>query len=193
MVPFIFQENTQDMEDKIITLKNGKTATIRRAHPEDSPQYAAMSNQCYFETRFLSRCPEDEMFEPNSMVDYIKNMEKAEKEILLMAVCDEKIVGNGRIDACLDRRKMKHKCDLDISLLKDYWGIGLGKALMVELIDFAKQSGFEKIDLNVAHDNARAIGLYEHLGFKETGREVNAMKHGDGDYSDFVFMTLFLK
>ena len=50
-----------------------------------------------------------------------------------------------------------------------------------------------KLDLSVADDNDRAIKLYERMGFKVTGREVHALKHADGDYSDWVMMVKFLK
>ena len=72
-------------------------------------------------------------------------------------------------------------------------GLGIGKALLDSLIEFAQHAGYEQIKLNVASDNERAIRLYGRLGFQITGREVHAMKHSEGDYSDFVFMTKFLR
>mgnify|MGYP002734646855 CR=1 FL=1 len=63
---------------------------------------------------------------------------------------------------------------------------------MSSLIEFARSAGYEQINLNVASDNESAICLYERLGFQTTGKEIHAMKHADGDYSDFIFMTRFL-
>lgn len=175
------------------TLKNGAIGVIRQAQKSDLDEYVEVSRRCCMETRFLSRCPEDVPPSPESLLEFIEEVENSEKETLLVALYDGHIVGFGDITACLNRQKMKHKCDLNISILKDYWQLGIGKTMMRALIEFAREAGYEQINLNVAGDNERAIGLYEHLGFQKTGKEIHAMKHGDGDYSDFLFMTKFLK
>ncbi len=173
-------------------LKNGKMLLIRRAHPEDACEYAEMSAKCYRETRFLSRGEEDGSPTPEILLNFIEEVEQSEHEALLLAIYEEKVVGYGNITACLDRKKMKHKCDLNVSVLKDYWRLGIGKALMVALVDFAKAAGYEQINLTVANDNDAVVTLYQSLGFMETGKELHAMKHGNGDYSDFILMTKFL-
>ena len=175
-----------------VSIKNGKTVIIRRAHPGDQTEYANVANACYLETRFLSRCADDEPMSAESLLYFIEDVETSTEEILLLAEYEGKIVGFGQITACLNRKKMKHKCDLDISILKAYWNLGIGTALLTSLIEFSRSAGYEQINLNVASDNERAIRLYEHLGFQITGKEIHAMKHGDSDYSDFVFMTKFL-
>lgn len=173
-------------------LKNGDNLLIRRATKGDEKRYAEMSSQMYLETRFLSRCEGDEFPSAESLGGFIEEVEFSDKEILLLAVYHDTIVGSGAITACLNRAKMKHKCELDISILKAYWHLGIGKALMSTLIEFAQSAGYEQINLYVASDNEQAIRLYEKLGFQATGREVHAMKHADGDYSDWIFMTKFL-
>ena len=50
----------------------------------------------------------------------------------------------------------------------------------------------EQIELIVSASNQRAIGLYESLGFKTTGRFPNAMKLADDHYDDTLFMIKFL-
>lgn len=129
---------------------------------------------------------------PESLLDFIEDVEFSDKETLILAIYKDTVIGYGQITACLNRKKMKHKCDLDLSLLKDYWHLGIGTALMSSLIDFARCAGYEQINLSAASDNERAIRLYEHLGFQITGKEIHAMTHADNDYSDFVFMTKFL-
>ena len=175
-----------------VMLKNGEYVIIRRAQTGDEDAYACVANACYRETRFLSRSADDEPLAARSLLGFIEDMASSEKEVLLVAVYEGRIVGFGQITACLNRVKMKHKCALDISILKDFWHLGIGTALMSSLIGFAEVAGYEQINLSVASDNERAISLYEKLGFEVTGREVHAMKHADGDYSDFVFMTRFI-
>ena len=173
-------------------LQNGTELVVRRAQAGDEHRFAEVSRLCYLETRFLSRCEEDECSSAESMREWIEEMEDAQKEIQLVALVDGLLVGNGSITACLDRKKMKHKCDVNVAVLKEYWHLGIGKTMMEVLMEFARGAGYEQVNLNVASDNLRAIRLYEYLGFEESGRELHAMKHADGDYSDFVFMTKFL-
>ena len=180
------------MLPSFVHLKNGIDVIIRRAHKGDEDRYAEVSRRCYLETRFLSRCETDEMPSAEELLGFIEDVENSDKEALLVAVCNDLIVGFGDITSCLNKAKMKHKCDLNISILNEYWHLGIGSALMCSLIEFARSAGYEQINLNVASDNERAIHLYERLGFLITGKELHAMKHADGDYSDFVFMTKLL-
>lgn len=49
----------------------------------------------------------------------------------------------------------------------DYLGLGYGKLLLKEIIELAKNKGFETIKLAVAKVNIPAISLYEKFGFKK--------------------------
>lgn len=46
---------------------------------------------------------------------------------------------------------------------------GVGKALVLSVVDWAKSAGFEVLVLDVADDNRPAIALYEQAGFRPTG------------------------
>jgi len=49
-------------------------------------------------------------------------------------------------------------------------GEGIGKCLVEELADWARQSGVETLFLEVASNNETAIALYRNVGFVENGR-----------------------
>ena len=177
----------------VYMLNSGKELIIDRAQQRDAEEYCKISNQGFKETRYLSRSSEDEEISLESCRGFIEDVVNSEKETLLVAKYMDRIVGFGDILGCLNRSKMKHKCDLNVFVLKEFWGLGIGSTLMKALIDFAYDAGYEKIDLSVADDNERAVKLYERMGFEVTGREVHALKHADGDYSDWVMMVKFLK
>ena len=177
----------------VYMLNSGKELIIDRAQQRDAEEYCKISNQGFKETRYLSRSSEDEGISLESCRGFIEDVVNSEKETLLVAKYMDRIVGFGDILGCLNRSKMKHKCDLNVFVLKEFWGLGIGSTLMKALIDFAYDAGYEKIDLSVADDNERAVKLYERMGFEVTGREVHALKHDDGDYSDWVMMVKFLK
>lgn len=52
--------------------------------------------------------------------------------------------------------------------------------------------GYRQIELSVVADNARAIALYRHLGFREMGRVPRALCFDDGHCSDELWMVKML-
>ena len=52
-----------------------------------------------------------------------------------------------------------------VGVLPDYRGNGIGTQLLQSIIDFAFQSGFDRVGLLVDFDNPRAQALYTSLGF----------------------------
>jgi ribosomal-protein-alanine N-acetyltransferase len=49
------------------------------------------------------------------------------------------------------------------------WGLGIGSALLTELIEEARRRGCRRLFLEVRADNPRARKLYERFGFVEVG------------------------
>lgn len=62
------------------------------------------------------------------------------------------------------------------------WGQGIGTKLLQFADELGRQRGFKKISLNVDLDNPRSARLYEHLGFRTTGK----MTIGDRTYAHMV-------
>ena len=106
---------------------------------------------------------------------------------------DGKLAGNCSICGIGARRKIRHRCSLAITLYKEYWGLGIGSAMIDYLTKLAVKIGFEQIDLEVVADNTRAKALYRKCGFEESGRRIRALKFDDGTYHDEVLMTKILK
>ena len=64
----------------------------------------------------------------------------------------------------------KHRAEFGISILKEYWGFGIGRALINACVQCAKEAGYVQLELDVVADNTRAIALYQSVGFQEYGR-----------------------
>lgn len=71
-------------------------------------------------------------------------------------------------------------------------GRGVGTALLVAAIDWARQRGLHKLSLSVFPSNERALALYRKLGFVEEGRRVKHMRRTSGELWDLVEMGLHL-
>ena len=58
---------------------------------------------------------------------------------------------------------------LTIAVAEEYWGRGIGSALLGALIAAAAERGCAEVFLEVREDNPRARGLYLRRGFEEIG------------------------
>ena len=58
---------------------------------------------------------------------------------------------------------------LTIAVASEYWGRGVGSALLGALVQAARDRGCTEVFLEVRKDNPRARGLYLRRGFEEIG------------------------
>ena len=108
-----------------------------------------------------------------------------------LALDGEKIVGNACVDG-FGNPRFHHRCNLAITVLRDYWGRGIGTGLMERMLAFAREQGAELASLEVRSDNERAKALYRKFGFQSFGTFPKYFKI-NGQYFDVDCMTLDLK
>ena len=78
------------------------------------------------------------------------------------------VIGYGVLTAAVGEAHV-----LNVCIAAEHQGAGLGKRLMQRLIDLARWHRTERIFLEVRPSNARAIALYDQLGFNEIGKRPN--------------------
>lgn len=74
---------------------------------------------------------------------------------------NEEYIGYGQI--ILDNKPII----VNLGILENYRGLGLGKVLLLKLIEMAKKRGFNHISIKVLNSNIIAKNLYKSLGFRE--------------------------
>ena len=163
--------------------------SIEKTTPSDAAMLLEYLKQVGGETDNLTFGSEGMPFSVEAEEEFISSMEDSRDNIMLLAKCDEKIVGC----ASLNRlpRRMKHRGDFAISVAKDYWNKRIGSKLMDKIISLARENDFEIIDLQVRSDNKSAIHLYEKYGFKKIGEHPAFFKIENEDIS-FDIMCLDL-
>ena len=90
------------------------------------------------------------------------------------------------------RRKVAHRARCGISILKEYWGMGIGRVLIEASIDCARQAGYTQLELEAVADNERAVSLYRRAGFEEYGRNPRGYRSPSAGYQELVYMRLEL-
>lgn len=178
-------------EQKIV-LKNGKEALIRNGNASDGLAVYEVFNLTHAETDYLLSYPNENSFVPEQEARFLEEKAESPNETELIAIIDEKVAGTAGIEAVGKKYKVKHRAEFGISVLKEYWGLGLGKALTKACIQCAKKAGYDQLELNVVADNDRALSLYRSLGFEEFGRNPRGFNSQTSGYQELVYMMLKL-
>ena len=175
-----------------IVLKNGKEALIRNGVAADGPAVYEVFNLTHAETDYLLSYPDENSFDPEQEARFLEEQTKSENETELIAIIDGKVVGTAGIESVGKKYKVKHRAEFGISVLKEYWGLGLGKALTKACIRCAKDAGYNQLELNAVAENDRALSLYRSLGFEEFGRNPSGFRSRTSGYQELVYMLLRL-
>ncbi|MBR1571248.1 MAG: GNAT family N-acetyltransferase [Lachnospiraceae bacterium] len=178
-------------EEKI-TLKNGREALIRNAAREDGKDVLDIYNITHEETDFLLSYPDEKGFDLSQEEEYLEEKAESEREVELIAIVDGKAVGIAGISAIGDKYKLKHRASFGISIVRDFWGLGIGKALSNACIKCALEAGYEQLELDVVGENEAALSLYKSLGYVEFGRNPRGFKSRITGYQELIYMMLQL-
>lgn len=173
--------------------KNGICYTLRSPEKSDADQMIAYLKTTAAETEYGLSYPEELSFTAKDEEDFIAHYSLDKGSIMISVFDGEHLVGNASLTCVLDKAKSRHRATFGLAILKSHWGNGLGKKLVSELIVFAKNAGYEFLELEVASNNLTAVSLYEKLGFAVYGRRPRSLKLKNGDYYDELLMVLDLK
>lgn len=175
-----------------ITLKNGKKAWLRNGDAPDGNAVFDIFNATHAETDYLLSYPDENSFDPEQEAHFLEEKTKSPNEIEIIAFIDGKIAGMAGIGAIGTKYKVKHRAEFGISILKEYWGLGLGRALTEACIQCARDAGYVQMELNVVSENKRAISLYQNLGFAEFGRNPKGFLSRTSGFQELIYMLLEL-
>lgn len=178
--------------NKIINLKNGKEALLRNGEFADGEAVFVNFNETHAETDYLLSYPDENSFDAQQEAEFLKEKTESPNEIEIVAVVDGVVAGTAGIEAVGAKYKLKHRAELGIAILKEYWGLGLGKALMEACIECAKEAGYTQLELNAVAENERAVTLYKKMGFVEYGRNPRGFNSRVSGYQEIVYMLLEL-
>lgn len=176
------------IQPKTIKDKLGRTVVLRHAVPEDSADLIQYLKITSGETPYLIREPDEITITIENEVSFIQGKIDSDRELMLVALVDDKHVGNCSLMSIAPYNRYRHRCEVAIALYKEYCGCGIGKAMLETVLEAAAGVGYEQAELEVVAENKNAINLYEKLGFEKYGSFPNNMKYSDGKYVDAYWM-----
>lgn len=153
-----------------VILKNDVVCQIRNAEGADAQAVYDCFNATHGQTDYLLSYPDENSFDVAQERQFLTEKENSDTEVELCAVVDGRIVGTAGVEAVGKKEKVKLRAEFGISIEKEYWGMGIGRALMGACIACARRAGYRQIELTVVAENKRAVALYESMGFAVYGR-----------------------
>lgn len=175
-----------------IIMKNGKEALLRNGEASDGKVVCENFNLTHSETDYLLTYPDENSLTTEEEAKFLERKSESANEIEIVAFVDGKVAGTAGIDAVGTKYKTKHRAEFGVSIAKEYWGLGLGRALTEACIKCAKEAGYTQLELDVVSDNQNAVALYKKAGFAEFGRNPKGFKSRTGEYQELVLMRLEL-
>ena len=176
------------MIPRCFMLKNGSTAVLRTAVPEDAAQMIAYLRACAEETDFLLRVPEEWDIPVETEKALLQDMARQTDQLMVVCDVNGEIAGTCQV-VCMNRVKTRHRATISIALRRAYWGQVIPGPMFEEMEAFARGRGVMQLELAYAQGNDRARRLYDRLGFVETGRGPDAIRLRDGTLLDEIFMV----
>jgi len=165
--------------------------TIRDARPGDAHILAQAEREIAKTPGFLVSYPRELIDE--RFCSKIRELTGSNNGKYLVAERDNEIIAHAMLDP-LSLIAIRHVVHLTLAVHSGWQGKDVGKALLAELIVWAKSAPLvEKIELHTRSSNLAAIALYLKQGFTEEGRWKRRVKIGEGEYLDDVLMGLWVK
>ena len=179
------------IKEKYIELKDGRKALLRSPMTEDAAELVGFLARTAAETDFLIRGADDPVMSVGDEVKFIENSRNSETSAMICCFVEDEgeysLAGNCGL-SFNSRKKLSHRANIGIALLKEFWGLGIGTALMREIESVAHELGILQLELEFVEGNSRARALYEKCGFRVVGIHPDAFRMSDGSFKNEYLM-----
>ena len=176
--------------ERALTLRDGTICALRSPEPRDAGQRIALIARISGETRFMARGTADSPGDAELVADLLADQLEDDAAMEIAAFVDGRMIACGSIGPVARAYPRKrHRAQVGLGVRMDWWGMGIGAAVLRTLVEAAPALGFSQVELSVAEDNHRARRLYGRMGFVEMGRVPEALRYEDGGAADEIWMV----
>jgi RimJ/RimL family protein N-acetyltransferase len=123
---------------------------------------------------------------------YLKALRRFPNAAVFVAETEDgRIVG--RLSLARDQHPASaHVADLGLLVAREHRRRGVGRELLAQAVEWARQQGVRKLELHVFPYNEAAIALYEHFGFEREGYRKQHYRRPNG-YVDAILMAYLVR
>ena len=138
-----------DYQEKTVLLKNGRTCLLRAPVEGDAEMMLDYLMTTSAETPYMIREPEEVRTDLEEEREFLRKAAEHPRRLMVSAYVEGQLAGTCSFAPASERNRMRHRCRVGISLYRAFWGLGIGTALMGEILAGAKTAGFEQAELEV--------------------------------------------
>jgi putative acetyltransferase len=160
------------------------TPTIRQIQLPDAEPFRACLDAVARERRYLAQV---EALPIERIREFVESS-VASDAAQFVAIHDGRLIGWCDVFSHW-AHALQHVGTLGMGVLDGYRGQGIGERLLRRTLAHALEKGVYRVKLEARSDNARAIQLYERVGFRHEGIARAALRF-DGQFHDAVQMAL---
>jgi RimJ/RimL family protein N-acetyltransferase len=174
-----------------------RTIVLRVPEHDDATEFVRFTNALASEKRtnldlaIISPDQEITMAEAERLVERMLKALESDDAVFVWGFDGKTLVGTCDI-LRPHFAELRHTGLLDIGILADFRGVGLGEAMVSSAVEAARSLGIWLVELRVFSTNSAAIKLYERIGFKRSGTTPNMIMK-NGKYIDDVQMYIDLR
>lgn len=176
---------------KEIVLKTGMSAVFRTPDTSDAVAMLSYIKQASSETDFLTRYPEEWDMTVEQEEKWLQSIADSVNNLMITCFIGNRVAGSCQL-TFMEGFKMRHRATIGIAILRDYWNLGIGSAMLNELIAAARSRGIQIMELEFIEGNERGRRLYEKFGFRIIGERPNAFMLKDGTIRSEFLMQKYL-
>jgi RimJ/RimL family protein N-acetyltransferase len=170
-------------------LEGGQELEIRTAAPEDAERVLVYIEQVSGESNFLTFGPGEFEMTVEQESDFFRACHESPNRLYFLGFIDDELVATANVMAS-PRLRLRHRGELGMSVVRAFWGLGIGAAMLDHLVAWAQENPMlTKLDLRVRADNTRAIALYRRRGFVEEG-VLRKQFCIEGEFYDLIAMGM---
>jgi len=164
---------------------------LRDAVPTDAACLIELRRTIFGESDFMLYAPDEYADSTDAMAKRIEEISQSSGSRLIVALADKVPAGFLSVTGSEIPRR-RHVGYVVIGVVRAHWSRGMGEALLTEALRWAPTAGITRLELGVMTENARAIRLYERLGFRVEGTRKGAYLIG-GKPVDEHFMACLIE
>jgi len=155
-------------------MANDVELTLKEAEKSDAQGLLMMLRQARQETDYFFVEERSLGMSKEVLATELSRIKESAEHLLFLACVKKQVVG---VVSVAPKPDLPRHGEIGISILKEYWGMGLGTILLEEAIIWATENArFSTLVLDVLAGNQRAIHLYQKMGFQEETQSVDSSR-----------------
>lgn len=159
---------------------------IRKGTNSDAEQIVMVIKNAE-ESGYMLFDPGERKVTPESFSKFIDATNENEKSRIFVAQEKDRILGYMFVRNEKPNR-ISHRAYIVVGIHSDSRGKGIGKALFIHMMDWAKKVNLHRLDLTVIAKNEAAVALYKKMGFEIEGVKRDSLLI-DNEYVDEYYMS----